>query len=61
MLGGTDGNERWTGPATSSRRGLQHLRHDIRRSLPEAGQEGVRVILGDQRETVEEAESVCPV
>lgn len=28
-----------------SRRGLQHLRHDVRRSLPEAGQEGVRVIL----------------
>lgn len=28
-----------------SRRGLRHLRHDVRRSLPEAGQEGVQVIL----------------
>ena len=45
-LAGSDGNERWTG----RRHQPQHLRHDVRRSLPEAGQEGARVTLCHRRE-----------
>lgn len=39
-----------------SRGGLQHLRHDVRRSLREAGQEGVQV--ATKRRTADEAESL---
>ena len=51
-LAGSDGNERWTG----RRHQPQHLRHDVRRSLPEAGQEGARVTLchRGERKTAEE-------
>lgn len=49
-----------------SRRGLQHLRHDVRRSLPEAGQEGVQVILAtkekqQRRQKVSGQFRKCPI